>query len=501
MVRRGGGVRIAAALARTYYIGVEADHVRSKALQSLETQPTDSESLPREAGPRAMAICLLPAGTEEGQSVELAEQTFQLLIRQPVEFPLYVSSTRLTDATGSLVAVDPEQIVSLPPIRTVLQAGKKSAPAETVSVKLHARLTEIGTLELWCSEAGGSCTWRLQFDVRSATQTDVAAHEGAGEAAGVVDEATVETCRQIVRQTFLPAKPTGPTPEGIVKRLEQAADMRRAAWPPTFLRSLWDVLMEAEAGRRRTPEHEARWLYLLGFALRPGYGMAVDDWRVAQTWRLLGGRLIHAAPTCRVEWQILWRRIAGGLAAGQQKALAEPLLTSLPALFSTASRKGAGSGSHELAEGIRFLGACELLPAETKIGVGQTLVERASREKNQALQQAEVWAIGRIGARVPMYGPLNTVPMPEVAEAWIDTLLERASEADALPFALMQLARRTEDRYRDVSENSRSRVCRWLSDSGAPAHYLALVREGGQLEAEEQGLMFGESLPRGLQLV
>ena len=84
--------------------------------------------------------------------------------------------------------------------------------------------------------------------------------------------------------------------------------------------------MEVEAGRRRSPVHEARWLNLLGFALRPGYGLAVDDWRVAETWRIVQGKLVHPAAACRMEGWILWRRIGGGLVAGQQQALAEPLL-------------------------------------------------------------------------------------------------------------------------------------------------------------------------------
>ena len=90
-------------------------------------------------------------------------------VRQPVEFPLYVSSTLLTTQPGEMVAVDPEQMTALPPIRTVLQAGKKAAGAESVQVTLHARLTEIGTLELWCSQQDGPQTWKLQFDVRAAT--------------------------------------------------------------------------------------------------------------------------------------------------------------------------------------------------------------------------------------------------------------------------------------------------------------------------------------------
>jgi hypothetical protein len=54
-------------LPRTYYIGV--------------TQ--------REAPPRS--VC--SAGLEEGQEIELKNRQFDLLIREPVEFPIFVSSS------------------------------------------------------------------------------------------------------------------------------------------------------------------------------------------------------------------------------------------------------------------------------------------------------------------------------------------------------------------------------------------------------------------------
>ena len=93
------------------------------------------------------------------------------------------------------------------------------------------------------------------------------------------------------------------------------------------MRGLWEALMEVEPGRRLGVEHEARWLNLAGFCLRPGYGLAVDDWRVAQVWRLLPGAIAFPKnELCRAEWWILWRRLAGGLSAGQQKTLAEPLI-------------------------------------------------------------------------------------------------------------------------------------------------------------------------------
>jgi hypothetical protein len=66
--------------------------------------------------------------------------------------------------------------------------------------------------------------------------------------------------------------------------------------------------------------------------------------------------------------------------------------------------------------------------------------------------------------------------------------------------ALMQLARRTGDRYRDLPEKLRREVLEWLSSAGAPGRFVQLVRDGGSLDTEEQGLVFGESLPTGLRV-
>jgi hypothetical protein len=43
-------------------------------------------------------------------------------------------------------------------------------------------------------------------------------------------------------------------------------------------------------------------------------------------------------------------------------------------------------------------------------------------------------------------------------------------------------------------------VLNWLAQRGAGEHARKLVAEGGQLDAEEQGRVFGESLPKGLRV-
>src|SRR5260221_10288563 len=161
-----------------------------------------------------------------------------------------------------------------PPVHTFPKPDTKP-PADAGCVLLPAKLTEIGTLEIWCAEVGGDRQWRLQFDVRGTQRSDYAAHQGVAEAQGVVDESIVSQCGKLIRTTFV--KASTDRPEALVKRLEQATAMTRHEWPSSLMRSFWEVLMEVEPARRLSDQHEARWLNLTGFCLRPGYGLAADD--------------------------------------------------------------------------------------------------------------------------------------------------------------------------------------------------------------------------------
>jgi molecular chaperone DnaK (HSP70) len=473
MVQRGQGVRIAANLARSYYIGVEGD-------------------VP-------MAVCLIPGHAEPGSEIELPDMTFHLRISEPVEFPLYVSSTRLADQPGQVVAIDPEQTTPLPPIRTVLRAARKSALGD-VPVLLHARLTEIGTIELWCSEVGSNRTWRLQFDVRSTTQTDIDAHQSAAEAEGIIDEHQWLECRNLIAGVFASGGKNDPA--GVMKRLTQALDSDRNQWPTSLLRRIWEALMEHEAGRQRSAAHEARWLNLLGFALRPGYGLAMDDWRVAETWRSVHGKLTLGSGEQAL---ILWRRVAGGLSRGQQRAIAEPLVSAIRDLRQRFAGGAKGRAAPALSpdaksEVWRLVGSLELLPVPMKIELGDAIVELLPKRKLQGVRDAMVWALGRIGQRTPLYGPLNTVVPDDKAAEWLRALIAHNAGGPVDLLSAMQLARRTDDRRRDLPEPSRREAADWVRGHGGRDHLVNLILEGGRLDAEEQTEVFGESLPHGLKI-
>ena len=146
-VRRGKGVRIRGGAARSYYVGIES-------------------SLPAVPGsPRPLkALCVVPFGMEEGTQTDLPEQEFGLVVGAPAEFRFLASSVRRNDAVGTMVEEWQDEIEELSPLATTLEGQGKVG--QTVPVHLQAKITEIGTLELWCLSADNKQRWKLEFNVR-----------------------------------------------------------------------------------------------------------------------------------------------------------------------------------------------------------------------------------------------------------------------------------------------------------------------------------------------
>ncbi|QDS96723.1 Chaperone protein DnaK [Roseimaritima multifibrata] len=468
MVRRGQGIRIAANLGRSYYMQV-SDH-----------PPT--------------GLCLIPGSAEAGERFVADTHPLEMQIGTPVQFPLWVSSTRLADDVGEVIPMQSGEATPLPPICTAL-VQKRRRKETTLRVLVEAELSEIGTVGLHCVDPVSGQRWKLDFDIRSTLETDRTAHQGGGEAAGIVDSETVSQCEEQIASVFASDwKGDSQPPSRLVKALQSILEQPRAAWPPSLLRSFWQTLFDEQAGRRVSPQHESRWLNLLGYCLRPGYGVAVDDWRVAQTWRVIHNKLAFPAASSSIESAILWRRIAGGLTPAQQEQLVLPLNAMLRG-------KGVRMPTNEALENWRLVGSLERLDIQTKIEWGRLALQMSKNKKHAKLHEAMIWTIGRLGSRQLTYGPLNTtVPRDEVAR-WVEQLTARKADCSSLPLALVQLSLPTGDRFRDLAEHDRDAVVAWLRGAGASEHYCSLVRDGGRLETDDEAAVFGETLPLGIRLV
>jgi len=113
----------------------------------------------------ASAVCLVPRGAEEGDTVEVDREDIQLVANKPVAFRLVSSLTRTDDKPGEVVQFTPEEeLHQHAPLEAVIRFGKGGE--RLVPVKLGARLTEIGTLETWCDSKVSDNRWRLQFQLR-----------------------------------------------------------------------------------------------------------------------------------------------------------------------------------------------------------------------------------------------------------------------------------------------------------------------------------------------
>lgn len=149
LVRHGKGVRIRSGLAKTYYMGVEA------ALPAVPGIPTPVK-----------ALCVAPFGMEEGAEADIPNKEWGLVVGETVKFDFLGSNTRHADAVGTVVE---DWRGDIEPI-TTLETRLEGETGAIVPVTLQARVTEVGTLELWCLARETDQKYRLEFNVREKTE-------------------------------------------------------------------------------------------------------------------------------------------------------------------------------------------------------------------------------------------------------------------------------------------------------------------------------------------
>ena len=481
LVRRGLGARIRGGTPRVFYVGVAS-----------AAGSADGE----------MAVCVAGKGLEEGHRVELARD-FELTTNRPVSFKLFSSTTR-TDEPGDLVAVgdgladmsaDGSDLLEMPPIVTVLRARGRSK----ATVRLEISVTELGALEVWCCDSSGADgsedRWRLSFDIRSGgasseevdaeVSLDPRAKLGADHARAIFQgESDVPVAR-------------------LLRSLENVLDQRRDEWPATVTRAIFDAAFKVEDDRKKSADHESRWLTLTGFCLRPGFGAPLDEWRSKQMWRIFNDNLVFGkSESSRLGWWIAWRRIAGGLGQGQQDQIYDRLAQLfLPSPKQKKKWREARPSKQEALEMWRVLANLERIEGASKVKLGDELARRMESKTGRS-EPVHFWALGRIGARALLYGPLNAVVPAADAARWLEQLLESDwPDPQKTAFPMAQLARRTGDRSRDLPDELRAKLAARLRTIEGATRTARLVEEVVALEAREEKVALGDSLPPGLRLV
>ena len=283
-------------------------------------------------------------------------------------------------------------------------------------------------------------------------------------------------------------------PGSLVGELENAIGHGKHAWPLPAIRRMADVLLDVADGRRKGPAHEVRWLNLVGLCTRPGFGAPLDPWRVSELRKVyLAGIIFPKEIQSQAEWLVLWQRVGAGFNAGQQRELAQRVVGSL----GIGQRKPPRVNAQIERETWRLLGSLERLDPGQRVKLGDELVNRIERDPGNS---ARLWALARLGARTPLYGPLNSVVPAAAAERWMERLLALKAITSEAAAAVAQLGALTGDRARDVAADVRHRAIAALHAAGFEGEILVPLREVVAVDRAAASRVFGESLPEGLRV-
>lgn len=153
LARLGQGVRIRSGLGKSYYLGIAA------AIPAVPGFPAPVK-----------ALCVAPFGMEEGTTADLLEEEFVLVVGEPVKFEFLGASARFDDTVGTLVEEWEEGDIL--PIAT-LEATLEGELGTIIPVVMEIKVTEVGTLEVWCVSKEDDQKWKLEFNVREREDSDV----------------------------------------------------------------------------------------------------------------------------------------------------------------------------------------------------------------------------------------------------------------------------------------------------------------------------------------
>ncbi|HQY60177.1 MAG: Hsp70 family protein [Myxococcales bacterium] len=472
LLARGEGARVRGGSARSYFIGL------------------GDPGAPK-------AVCVVPRGAEEGARHAAPERRFSLALGQRARFALYASDVDRS-APGDVVALDDERFFPLPPLVARLGEPLERGAAE---VSLEGEVSQIGTLELGCVTETGR-RFRLAFRLEPQDSASVAPPAPSPTIAPPTEKvhSALVIAQVDARVAAVFGKRSEATPrevKDLPRELERLLG-EKGTWRAETARALADRLLEAPGSRRRSADHERVWFQLVGHCLRPGRGAHGDPERVEALARTWEGRL--AFPDEARGWAaffVAFRRTASGLPAPVQESIAELAAQVLaPREVGLKRPKRLPEAQDEL---LSLAASLERVPPRARAALGEWLFDRV-----RAKDDARVWeGLGRLGARVPSYGPAHEVLPAGLVEVWLERLLRAEWGRDArFARAAALLARRTDDRARDVSPRLRELTIARLDSAGAPEVWRHLVAEVVVPEAYPEGeaSLFDDELPPGLTL-
>lgn len=370
--RRGAQLKIGGGSPRSYFL-----HLQGK-------------------GNKSQALCLLQKGAEEEQEVRLTGRRFALTLDQPVRFNLLTTTVdQLNDGNkpqnGSLHPIDEEQMLPLPPYVASLNSDDETELAQNQKrkqeVQLSCRLTEVGTLKLECVSIDDDQRWQVEFEVRHGKR-----HETKELSPKVKDACELISSLYSGNKKQTDAKAI----KLLSKQLEKSLG-KRENWDLATSRALFDTFALGRKRRRRSDQHEKNWLRLAGYSLRPGFGDAVDGWRMDQVWPLYQQGIQFKSQQSWSDWWIFWRRISGGLNQEQQEEILADIAKYLhPGMLKNPkSAETAHQNGYEAM--VRLSASLEHLHYDDKVLLGTWFLTKAINF--DSYKDAHWWALARLASR------------------------------------------------------------------------------------------------------
>jgi molecular chaperone DnaK (HSP70) len=433
-------------------------------------------------------LCILPQGARPQQIYSIPERRFTALVDTPVRFQLHASTRRPEDTLGDILSLTEEDMQPLPAMQSLIRLPEKGPkpPNGQVKVRLEVSVNNSGLMKIHLHSDDPAWKrdhrWELTFNLRAPAVRD---------APDSYDEdlpPRIAQALDAIRNVY--GKKGGSDPRAarhLPNHLEKTLAQPRKHWNQQTCRALWPSLAEGITRRNRSPDHEAVWLTLAGFTLRPGFGADLDSFRIQQLWRLqeLGPAFPKEART-RTQLWILWRRVAAGLDTPQQENLADTWLAPL-----------AHPGDHP-PELIRLAGALERVSPERKHIWTETLL-RSLEKPHPKSAAPSAWALGRILSRIPFGGGPESVLPPDAVERAFERLRTRADwNLPELRTAFQQAARLTEEPSLNLAPSLQTGILKHLQQCGCTEEELRPLREIIPAEDSDRTRLFGEALPSGL---
>jgi molecular chaperone DnaK (HSP70) len=447
------------------------------------------------AGPSL--LCVVPKGFDGHQPLRIDNLAMQARLGAPVRFQLFSSLHRESDRPGDLLKLHEAEFHPLSPLHTVLRAKDSSSSQRsgtTIDVALEVILMSTGMLQLFCVDRASGERWQLEFNVRDLARDDAAQYVGDTEIASSIDKVRYQKGLEKFEEHFGKKKKSDSdqdNPKYLVRTLEEIFGCERKDWDVSTLRRMWPTLREGMTRKSRSIGHEVSWLYLAGYALRPGYGVELDEWRVSELWKAYElGLAFPKERQAEEQWWIMWRRVAGGLSREQQEKIFDKIF---PAI-----RKGNVPSS----EIYMLAGSLERIEMGNKVRLGNYLVQQISEGRKQFLDQ-KFWALARIASRVLMHGSAESIVRPSFVEDWFSKLRGlslRDKQYARLATFMAQAGRLVNDREFDLPPEIRSAMISLLEKSGIDETQIRPLREFVPADAAAKSQLFGEELPAGLIL-